>query len=136
MRLKQNVPHHAPGLMGSPREKAPLKAGAHMPMRLTSGFNDSKGYQGSPTRRNGAHTGRAPKFEQGILPNAAKPNAKGTAPPPLGSKPGVRGTPDSHLGAAGRGGTGRIGKGDSYKGQPTKYSEDISHSSFEKLGAD
>lgn len=111
------------------------KAGAHLPMRTNSGFDDARGYEGSPKRRNGAHTGKAARGDTGLLGAAAKGNSKGTAPPPLGSKPGVRGTPDSHLGTAGRGGTGRIGKADNFKGNPTEYPENISHSSFEKLGA-
>lgn len=130
------APHRGMGPRGTAREKSPLKAGAHMPMRHTSGNSDARGYQDSASRRNGAHTGRLRSGDTGLLGSSAKGNAKGTAPPALGSKPGVRGTLDSHLGDAGRGGTGRIGKHDSYKGNPTKYSEDISHSAFEKLGAD
>jgi hypothetical protein len=84
----------------------------------------------------GRHTGAAPKFEQGILPAAARGNSRGTAPPGIGSGKGVRGSLDSHLGDAGRGAPGKFGRGDAWKGKPKAMSEDISHSAFEKLGAD
>jgi hypothetical protein len=87
-------------------------------------------------RRDGFHTGKSSKGDTSILAESAAGNSKGSAPPGVGRGKGVQGSPDTHLGTAGRGGTGRIGKGDNYKGAPTKYSEDISHSAFEKLGAD
>src|SRR5580698_6062992 len=133
LRLKGNAIHRGEGEHGKQSRKAGIKANAHMPMRHDDGLHDRSGYKDSPTRRNGAHTGKQAKYEQGLLGESAKGNGKGTAPPALSSKPGVRGTPESHMGDAGRGGTGRIGKHDAYKGAPTKYSEDISHSSFEKL---
>ena len=86
-------------------------------------------------RRNGFHTGKPSKGDTSLIKGENKGNSFGTAPTALSSKPGVRGSPDTHMGNAGRGGTGRIGKHDAYKGAPTKYSEDISHASFEKLGA-
>ena len=132
MRLKMaNKPLHGES---KGRQMAPLKAGAHMPMRNHSGASDAKGYKGGAVRRNGEHTG-------GLLggdtrrKSGPEGNSKGSPPPALNSRPGVAGTLDSHLGTAGRGGTGRIGKHDSYHGKPTKYSEDISHSAFEKLGS-
>jgi hypothetical protein len=78
----------------------------------------------------GRHSGHPARFDQ----NARK-SAAGNG---LGSKlenGGRRGTPDSHLGTAGRGGPGRLGKHDAYKGKATPLSESISHAQFEKLGA-
>jgi hypothetical protein len=135
MRLKANKPQHGMS-HARPREMRGLMEGAHMPMRDHSGVSDAKGYKDSPARRNGEHTGKSARGDSSRLPAAAKGNSKGTAPPALKAHPGVRGTPDSHQGDAGRGGTGRIGKHDSYKGKPTKYSEDISHDAFERLGAE
>lgn len=136
MRLKANQPQHGLGEHGRGRERGGLMAGAHLPMRDHSGVSDARGYKGSATRRNGEHTGKPARGDSSHLPAAAKGNSKGTAPPPLKAHPGVRGSPDSHLGDAGRGGTGRIGKSDAYKGKPTKYAEDITHDAFERLGAE
>lgn len=102
------------------------KAGAHIPMRVNSLMHSAA---------DGRHTGKAGKGNTSILPKAAEGNGKGTTPPALSSKPGVRGTLESHSGDSGRGGTGRIGKHDNFKGKPTAYTEDISHNAFEKLGA-
>jgi hypothetical protein len=131
MKLKlsrPNAPHRAMGPRGTPKQKAPLNAGAHMPMRHSGSLMESPA-----VRRNGKHTGQIPPADTNMLPAKDKGNSKGTAPPTLGNV--SRGTLDKHLGDSGRGGTGRIGKHDGFKGQPTKYTEDISHSAFEKLGA-
>jgi hypothetical protein len=90
--------------------------------------------RGGSARRDGYHTGKPSKGDTSLLKGNVG-NSHGTAPPGVGTGKGVRGTPDTHLGTAGRGGTGRIGKHDAYKGAPTKYPEEISHASFEKLGA-
>jgi hypothetical protein len=131
MRLKMaNKPHHGEGEHGRQSRKGNPGGGTHLPQRVNTG-----GLMG-PDRDIGKHSGRAAKGNSSILPKGAQGNAKGLAPTALSTKPGVRGSPDSHLGTAGRGGTGRIGKHDAYKGKPTKYSEDISHSAFERLGAE
>src|SRR5277367_5966431 len=134
MKLKMaNKPHHGVGPHAKPREMKGLMAGAHVPQRIISGNSDARGYQDSPSRRNGRHTGRPARGDTGLVKSG---NSEGTAAPGIGKGKGVQGSPDSHLGNAGRGGTGRIGKGDSYKGAPTKYPEDISHSAFERLGSE
>jgi hypothetical protein len=132
--------------------KIPREAGHYHPLdtRVSQGgtrglmgdISDARAFgkevpTGGPSaRRDGYHSGKASKGDTSLLKGANKGNSHGTPPTALSARPGVRGSPDSHLGTAGRGGTGRIGKHDAYKGAPTKYTEDISHSSFEKLGAD
>lgn len=139
MKLKRTgVPKHGLG----PHGKLPKGlmhpeggyTGEHMPQRITSGHEDRAGYQDSGSRRNGEHTGKAAKGDS-RRKQGPEGNSKGSPPPGIGKGMGVRGSPDTHYGDAGRGGTGRIGKSDAYKGAPTKYPEDISHESFEKLGS-
>jgi hypothetical protein len=87
-------------------------------------------------RRDGYHTGKPSRGDTNVRRGEVG-NGKGSAAPGLGKGPGVRGSPGSHLGTAGRGGAGRLGMHDGHKGpQPKKLSEDISHESFERLGAD
>lgn len=140
MRLKRaNQPQHGLG----PHGKLPRglmhpeggSAGAHVPQRITSGHEDRRGYQDSKERRNGEHSGKAAKGDSRKR-SGAEGNAKGSPPPGIGKGMGVRGSPDTHFGDAGRGGKGRVGKADNYKGRPTSYPEDITHQSFERLGAD
>jgi hypothetical protein len=131
--------------------KIPREAGHYHPLDTRPSSGGTRGLMGdisdtrkinrpitpaASVRRNGFHTGKPSQGDTSLLKESAAGNAKGSAPPGTGKGFGVRGSPDSHLGTAGRGGTGRIGKHDAYKGAPTKYTEDISHSSFEKLGAD
>jgi hypothetical protein len=134
MRVKPNTPHHGHGLMGTPSRKAPLKAGAHVAQRVTSGFSDAKGYQGSDVRRNGAHKGKLPGLDTSKR-SGAEGLSKGSAPPGVGRGAGVRGSLDSHLGDAGRGGPGKLGKSDAFTGKAKALSETLSHEWFEKLGA-
>jgi len=195
VRLTYNRPKHGMGPKGRAKERAPVKAGAHMPMRHNSGFDDARGYESGPkvnlgqrqagraptmaidreaghyhpldtrvskggtrglmgdvadvhainsklspaafTRRDGRHTGKGAQGDQGLIKGGKeKGNSFGTAPTARSSKPGVRGSPDSHLGTAGRGAPGKHGRGDAWKGAPKRLSEDISHSDFESLGAD
>jgi hypothetical protein len=85
-------------------------------------------------RRNGKNTFPAAKGDSRRR-EGMEGNGKGSPPPGIGQGMGVRGSPNTHLGTAGRGAPGRIGKSDSYKGKPTPYPEDITHDAFEKLGA-
>lgn len=78
----------------------------------------------------GRHSGPAARFDQNARKSAAGNGLGSTL-----HNGGRRGTPDSHLGTAGRGGAGRLGKHDAYKGRATPLSESISHEQFEKLGA-
>ena len=128
-----NKPIHGLGPHGKPKRMGGLMAGAHMPQKVTSGYSDRHGYQGSDTRRLGKHTGAAPKGDSRRR-HGAEGNGKGSPPTKMGAR-GV-GSLASHKGTAGRGGPGRLGKGDHHQGKPRAYSEDISHSAFEKLGAD
>jgi hypothetical protein len=136
-RLRPNVPHHGEGPYGRPRTRGLMggSAGAHVPQKIESGYRDSSGYQGSPERRNGRHTG---KLRDGDTRprSGSEGNSRGSPPPGVGKGKGQRGTPDTHLGTSGRGGSGRRGKGDNYKGKATDLSESPSHEWFEKLGSD
>lgn len=134
-RLTPNKPRHGLGEYGKQRQRAPLNAGEHMPQRIETGYDDRKGYGDSPERRNGEHKGKLPGGDTRRR-HGAEGNSEGSPPPGVKAKKGVRGNPDSHMGDAGRGGTGRVGKADSYKGRPTGYPEDVTHEAFEKLGAD
>jgi len=87
-------------------------------------------------RRDGYHTGKPSRGDTNVRRGEVG-NGKGSAAPGVSKGRGVRGSPDTHLGSAGRGGSGRLGMHDGHKGpQPKNLSEDISHESFEKLGAD
>lgn len=136
MKLRRaNKPVHGLGEHGSVHRKGGLMGvGEHLPQRHDVGNSDARGYQQSAARQMGRHVG---PLKEGDTRKRQGPEglSKGSPPPGVTARKGVRGNPDSHMGDAGRGGTGRHGKGDSYKGQPTSYSETISHDAFEKLGA-
>ena len=83
-------------------------------------------------RRDGFHTGKPSRADTNVR-KGADGNAKGSAPPGVGSGKGVRGTPESHR--VGQGGPGKLGKGDTFTGQHKPMSEDLSHGWFESLGA-
>lgn len=85
-------------------------------------------------RRNGKQTG-VPSSGDSSIDKGAVGNSKGSAPPGLGHGTGVMGSPATHKGTSGRGAPGRFGKADKYTGKPKAYSESISHSDFEALGA-
>ena len=127
-----NKPHHG---MSSPKRMRGLMAGDHLPQRTNTGYDDSKGYEGSSSRRLGKHTGAEAKGDSRRR-SGPEGDSRGSAPPGVGKGTGVRGSVSSHGGDAGRGDRGRLGKGDAYKGKPTALSEDISHESFERLGAE
>jgi len=127
-----NVPHHGHGPKGKPKRMGGLMGvGAHMPQRVNKGESDRHGYEGSEGRKNGRHTGKPAKPDSRRR-YGPEGNGKGSPPTKMGSR--GAGSPSGHMGTSGRGGPGKVGKGDSYKGKPTAYSEDISHSQFEKLG--
>lgn len=133
MKLKANKPVHGLGEHGHPKRMGGLMAGEHMPQRHASGNSDARGYQQSSARQMGAHTG---SLKQGDTRRrkGAEGNSKGSPPP--GVSKGKPASLEAHKGTSGRGGSGRIGKPDNWKGSAPKMSEDISHSAFEKLGAD
>jgi hypothetical protein len=113
----QNTPHHGLGLHGRAREKRPVKAGAHLPQRNHSGYDDSRGYEGSDHRRMGKISTPLPK-----APVAKGRNAHGTGPDRAGGE-----TLSAKKARKGRGGTATVqGKG---------LNASISHAAFEKLGA-
>ena len=117
-RAKQNVPHHAVGLQARPREKKPLKAGAHVPQRNHSGYDDSRGYQGSAHRRMGQILTPLPP-----APVAKGRNAHGTGADRAGGE-----TLTPKKARKGRGGPATVqGKG---------LAASVSHRAFERLGAD
>lgn len=105
-------PHQGIGPKGSPKRMRGLMAGAHVPARDHSGYDDAGGYQGSNARRNGKHTGSIPSSENRSANRAA------------------RGSPDSHLGTAGRG-----GRGATTRVHTNALPESPGHAWFEKLGA-
>lgn len=136
MKLKRaNAPHHGLGEHGKVQRKGGLMGvGEHLPQRHNVGNSDARGYQQSAARQMGRHVG---PLKEGDTRKRQGPegNSKGAPPPGVTTRKGVRGNPDSHMGDAGRGGTGRHGKSDSYKGAPTKLSESPTSEWFEKLGA-
>ena len=135
-RTRPNVPHHARGLMAAPKQRAPLNAGAHTPQRLNSGYDDAHGYKDSQERRNGKQTG---SLTSGDTRKRSGPegNSKGSPPPGDNNRGiGVRGSPETHKGTSGRGGSGRHGKSDAHKGKPTAMTESPTSEWFEKLGSD
>jgi hypothetical protein len=87
-------------------------------------------------RQNGRHSGKGAQGDTGKVRGPAVGNTHGTPAPGIGKGPGVRGSMDSHLGDAGRGAPGKLGRGDAWKGKAKSMSEDISHDAFERLGAD
>jgi hypothetical protein len=134
-RIAPNRPHHGEGEHGTQRRKGGLMGvGEHLPQRRNVGNSDARGYQQSASRQMGAHKG---PLKEGDTRRRQGPEglSKGSPPPSVTARKGVRGNPDSHMGDAGRGGTGRHGKGDSFKGKPTALSESPTHSWFESLGA-
>jgi hypothetical protein len=137
VRLKLKARGDGLGLLqGTGPTPKPLVSAVKLPQRVRGGVSDRRGYTGGDSRRMGRHTGATAKFEQGLLPGSARGNSMGTAAPGLGRGKGVRGTLESHAGDAGRGAPGKLGRGDDWKGKPKAMSEEITHSAFEKLGAD
>lgn len=132
MKLKSNKPRHGLGMYAQAKQKAPLKAGAHVPLRTNSGYDDGSGYQGSPARRNGKQTGglMASGTSDTNVRKGAVGNSKGSAPPALSKV--AKSTMKAQVG---RGAPGKMGKADQFKGTAKKLSESISHQQFERLGA-
>lgn len=134
MRLKRaNTPHHGLGEHGSVHRKGGLMgAGEHLPQRHNVGNTDARGYQQSATRQMGQHKG---PLKEGDTRRRKGPegNSKGSPPPGVGKA--MPASVEAHLGDAGRGGTGRHGKGDNFKGRATDLSESPNSAWFEQLGA-
>lgn len=130
-RIAPNRPHHGLGEHGKVRRMAGLMAGEHLPQRHNVGNSDAHGYQQSATRQMGAHKG---PLKEGDTRRRTGPEglSKGSRPP--GVSRGARGV-DNHLGTSGRGGSGRHGKGDNFKGKATDMSESPTSAWFEKLGS-
>ena len=137
MKLRRSglAPHRGEGPKGAVHRKPGLLGvGAHLPQRHNSGYDDAGGYEGSHARRNGKQTGRL-RDGNTSLRRGPEGNSKGSAPPEH-SKNGVRGTPDSHLGDAGRGGAGSLGGHDSHTDRSKQpIGESPSHAWFERLGS-
>jgi hypothetical protein len=127
---KANKPHH--GLMGPPTQRKPLNAGAHVPQRTESGFDDAKGYEDSKTRRQGKQTGKVPPADSRVR-KGPEGLSKGSPPPGVGKS--IPASIAAHKGTAGRGGAGVIGGSDGHKGRPRSLPESLSSAQFEKLGA-
>jgi hypothetical protein len=135
MKLKANKPVHGLGEHGKAHRMGGLMAGAHVPQRTNSGYDDRKGYSGNgQERRNGKQSGKLKVEGDTRVRKGPEGNSKGSPPP--GVSKGKPASLDAHKGTSGRGGPGRIGKPDNWKGGAPKMSEEISHSAFEKLGAD
>ena len=134
-RIAPNRPHHGEGEHGIQRRKGGLMGvGQHLPQRHNVGNSDARGYQQSATRQMGRHVG---PLKEGDTRRRHGPEglSKGSPPPGVTARKGVRGNPDSHRGDSGGGGAGRIGKADNFKGKATPLSESPSHEWFERLGA-
>ena len=137
LKLKSNKPHHGLGEHGHAKRMGGLMAGAHMPLRVNSGYDDRKGYSANTQERmNGKQTGKLPKLAESDTRRRIGPEGNAKGSPPTNLKSGKPASLAAHKGTSGRGGSGRIGKPDNWKGGAQKLSEDISHSAFEKLGAD
>lgn len=95
----------------APAEKAPEEAGA--------------GHKSVPRRGAGPFDSGFGEGEHGRGPS---PYHKGHSAEP--------GTLEEHAATAGRGGTGRIGKGDGFKTRTGDVEHPVSHSEFEELGRD
>lgn len=136
MKLKSNKPHHGMGEFGHAKRMGGLMGvGEHVPQRINTGYDDRKGYSDNGhERRNGKQTGKLKSESDTRRRIGPEGNAKGS--PPTNLKSGKPASLEAHKGTSGRGGPGRIGKPDNWKGGARKLSEDISHSAFEKLGAD
>lgn len=131
MKLKANTPHHGLGEHGKAHRMGGLMAGAHMPQKVTatgisSGTERRNGKQSGSLKTDGTSDTRVRKGPEG--------NSKGSPPPGVAKTLGA--SLSNHKGTDGRGGRGKIGQGDSFKGRDSKMTESISHSAFEKLGAD
>lgn len=133
MKLRRaNQPHHGLGEHGSVHRKGGLMGvGEHLPQRHNSGNSDHKGYQQSPARQMGQHKG---PLKEGDTRKRKGPEGNSKGSPPPGVTHGAKGV-DNHLGTSGRGGSGRHGKGDNFKGKPTAMSESPNSAWFEQLGA-
>lgn len=135
MKLKANTPHHGLGEFGHAKRMGGLMAGTHLPQRTNSGYDDCKGYSDNgQERRNGKQTGKLKAEGDTRRRKGAEGNAKGSAPPGISHTKSA--SLADHKGTSGRGGPGRIGKPDNWKGSAQKLTEDISHSAFERLGAE
>ena len=136
MKLRRaNKPVHGLGEHGHAQRKGGLMGvGEHLPQRHNVGNSDARGYQQSAARQMGRHVG---PLKEGDTRKRQGPEglSKGSPPPGVTARKGVRGNPASHMGDSGRGGTGRHGKGDNFKGKATDMSENPSSAWFEKLGA-
>lgn len=132
-----NKPHHGMGQFGrGSRQGGLMGTGTHLPQRTTTGVSDRHGYDGSTgndQRATGKQSGKARGDQR--KRNGAEGLGKGSPPPGTKSQMGVRGTPDTHLGTAGRGGTGKLGGADSFKGRNKPLSENPTSAWFESLGA-
>lgn len=133
MRLRRaNKPHHGLGEHGQVHRKSGLMGvGEHLPQRHNGGNTDARGYQQSAARQNGRHTG---PLKEGDTRKRKGPEGNSKGAPPPGVTKGAKGV-ESHLGTSGRGGTGRHGKGDNFKGRATDMSESPTSAWFEQLGA-
>jgi hypothetical protein len=81
-------------------------------------------------RQNGRHSGRGAQGDTSLLKGAVG-NSHGTPAPGVTKAPSTA----RHMGDAGRGAPGKLGRGDDWKGKAKTLTEDISHAAFEKLGA-
>ena len=138
-------------------------AGAHLPQRTHTGVSDRKGYKGFPKPRvrdvakkttlkypgtpdqlrafgGEVAQGKATERRDGNRKSAKEDSRKRNGPEgnSKGSPPGGRSgaSPATHMGDSGRGGPGKIGSGDGFKGKARGPSEDLSPAWFERLGAD
>lgn len=130
-RIAPNRPHHGLGEHGKVRHMSGLMAGEHLPQRDSAGNSDARSYQQSASRQMGAHKG---PLKEGDTRRRKGPEGLSKGSPPPGVTKGAKGV-ESNLGTSGRGGAGRHGKGDNFKGKPTELSESPGHSWFESLGS-
>lgn len=152
-----NKPHRGEGQFGRAHQMGGLMAGAHMPERLKTGYDDSRGNKeggrispkDKPYRTKG-HPGidQEARLNAEVTSKKASERRDGrhTGKPskgdtnvrkgPTGNSKGSsvaergKGSLASHKGTAGRGGAGELNQVRS-----NRLSESMSHEQFEKLGA-
>lgn len=125
------------GAFGPTQPRPPREAGHFHPIHgmgskgLMGDVSETSyhGKDGYTPRELGRHTGKSPRGDTNLR-RGAQGNSKGSAPPGTNKSRSRNGTPDNHLGTAGRGGRGSLTQMHS-----NALSESPGHEWFESLGS-